>query len=288
MNTATANPAGATDREEFFIRFRGVRGTVACPGIDYARYGGNTSCIEVRCAGHLFILDAGTGLRLLGMELNEAGSVDTDILLTHTHIDHIAGMPFFVPLFKPGNRLRIHAGHLWDNDVRLRDVFLRLIEAPIFPVPLEAVGADISFEEFRAGDRLDLREDVIIRTAPLNHPNGATGYRIEWDGKSVCYVTDTEHVEGEIDANILALIEDTDIFIYDATYTAEEYPAFRGWGHSTWEAGAALAERGRVGRYVIFHHAPEHTDDDMDRIAERAQKTFGSTVVAQEGLVLRP
>ena len=119
-------------------------------------------------------------------------------------------------------------------------------------------------------------------------PNGATGYRIEWDGKSVCYVTDTEHVEGEIDANILALIEDTDIFIYDATYTAEEYPAFRGWGHSTWEAGAALAERGRVGRYVIFHHAPEHTDDDMDRIAERAQKTFGSTVVAQEGRVLRP
>ena len=142
MNTATANPAGATDREEFLIRFRGVRGTVACPGSDYVRYGGNTSCIEVRCAGHLFILDAGTGLRLLGMELNEAGSVDTDILLTHTHIDHIAGMPFFVPLFKPGNRLRIHAGHLWDNDVRLRDVFLRLIEAPIFPVPLEAVGAD--------------------------------------------------------------------------------------------------------------------------------------------------
>ena len=288
MNTATANSAGATDREEFLIRFRGVRGTVACPGSDYVRYGGNTSCIEVRCAGHLFILDAGTGLRLLGMELNEAGSVDTDILLTHTHIDHIAGMPFFVPLFKPGNRLRIHAGHLWDNDVRLRDVFLRLIEAPIFPVPLEAVGAEISFEEFRAGDRLALREGVVIRTAPLNHPNGATGYRIEWDGKSVCYVTDTEHVEGEIDANILALIEDTDIFIYDATYTAEEYPAFRGWGHSTWEAGAALAERGRVGRYVIFHHAPEHTDDDMDRIAERAQKTFGSTVVAQEGLVLRP
>ena len=288
MNTATANSAGATDREGFLIRFRGVRGTVACPGSDYVRYGGNTSCIEVRCAGHLFILDAGTGLRLLGMELNEAGSVDTDILLTHTHIDHIAGMPFFIPLFKPGNRLRIHAGHLWDNDVRLRDVFLRLIEAPIFPVPLEAVGAEISFEEFRAGDRLELREGVVIRTAPLNHPNGATGYRIEWDGKSVCYVTDTEHVEGEIDANILALIEDTDIFIYDATYTAEEYPAFRGWGHSTWEAGAALAERGRVGRYVIFHHAPEHTDDDMDRIAERAQKTFGSTVVAQEGLVLRP
>ncbi len=282
------NAASANSREDFFVRFRGVRGTIACPGGEYARYGGNTSCLEIRCAGHLFILDAGTGLRALGAELDAEGPVDTDILLTHTHIDHIAGMPFFIPLFKPGNRLRIHAGHLWDNDVRLRDVFLRLIEAPIFPVPLESVGADVSFEEFRAGDRLDLRQGVSILTAPLNHPNGATGYRIEWDGRSICYVTDTEHVEGEIDANILGLIDGADIFIYDATYTAAEYPAFRGWGHSTWEAGAALARRGGVGRYVIFHHAPEHTDDDMDRIAGEAQGVFASTVVAREGLVLHP
>ena len=282
------NAASATHSEDFFVRFRGVRGTVACPGSDYARYGGNTSCLEVRCGGHLFILDAGTGIRALGAELDAAGPVDTDILLTHTHIDHIAGMPFFAPLFKPGNRLRIHAGHLADGGIRLRDVFARLIEAPIFPVPLEAVGAEISFEEFRAGDSLRLREGVAIRTAPLNHPNGATGYRIERGGRSICYVTDTEHVEGEVDANILRLIEGTDIFIYDATYTAAEYPAFRGWGHSTWETGAVLAERGGVGRYVIFHHAPEHTDDDMDRIADQAQDAFASTTVACEGLVLRP
>ncbi len=282
------NAARAADSDDFLIRFRGVRGTVACPGADHARYGGNTACIEVRCAGRLLILDAGTGLRTLGAELDAAGPVDTDILLTHTHIDHIAGMPFFAPLFRPGNRLRIHAGHLADGAIRLRDVFARLIEAPIFPVPLAAVGAQISFEEFRAGDRLDLYEGIAIRTAPLNHPNGATGYRIEAAGRSVCYVTDTEHVEGALDADILALIEDTDIFIYDATYTESEYPAFRGWGHSTWQAGAALAERGRVGRYVIFHHAPEHTDDDMDRIAADARRVFAPTVVAREGLVLRP
>ena len=282
------NASSATHNEDFFVRFRGVRGTVACPGSDYVRYGGNTSCLEVRCAGHLFILDAGTGLRALGAELDAAGPVDTDILLTHTHIDHIAGMPFFAPLFEPGNRLRIHAGHLWDSDVRLRDVFLRLIEAPIFPVPLEAVGAEIVFEEFRAGETLELQEGVAVRTAPLNHPNGATGYRIESGGRAICYVTDTEHVEGKVDTNILGLIEGADIFIYDATYTAAEYPAFRGWGHSTWEAGAELAERGCVGRYVIFHHAPEHTDDDMDRIAGQAQGIFASTTVAREGLVLRP
>jgi len=278
----------APDQDDFFIRFRGVRGTIPCPGGEYARYGGNTSCIEVRCGGHLFILDAGTGLRPLGVELDAAGLTDTDILLTHTHIDHIAGMPFFIPMFKPGNKMRIHAGHLWDNEERLRQVFLRMIDAPIFPVPLEALEADISFEEFRAGDSLDLRPNVGIRTAPLNHPNGATGYRIEHGDKSVCYVTDTEHVEGEVDANIVSLIEGTDIFIYDATYTAEEYPAFKGWGHSTWEAGAELAALAEVGQYVIFHHAPEHTDNDMDLIADQARMKFEATIVAREGLIMRP
>lgn len=274
--------------DDFHIRFRGVRGTIPCPGGEYARYGGNTSCIEVRCGGRLLILDAGTGLRPLGVELDAAGPSNTDILLTHTHIDHIAGMPFFIPMFKAGNKLRIHAGHLWDSEERLREVFVRLIDAPIFPVPLEALAAEISFEEFRAGDDLKLHEDIRIRTAALNHPNGATGYRIEFGGRSVCYITDTEHVEGEVDANILALIKDTDIFIYDATYTEEEYPQFRGWGHSTWQAGAVLAGLGQVGQYVVFHHAPEHTDNHMDIIADQARTAFENTLVAREGLILRP
>lgn len=274
--------------KDFHIRFRGVRGTIPCPGGEYARYGGNTSCIEVRCGEHLFVMDAGTGLRPLGVELDAAGPSDTDILLTHTHIDHIAGMPFFIPMFKAGNTIRIHAGHLWDNEERLREVFLRLIDAPIFPVPLEALAAEIAFEEFRAGDTLQLREDVSIRTAPLNHPNGATGYRIDYDGRSICYITDTEHVVGEVDTNILELIKDADIFIYDATYTEEEYPQFAGWGHSTWEEGAKLAALANVGLYVIFHHAPEHTDNHMDLIADQARMVFESSLVAREGLILRP
>ncbi|MCY4191556.1 MAG: MBL fold metallo-hydrolase, partial [Rhodospirillaceae bacterium] len=101
----------APDQDDFFIRFHGVRGTIPCPGNEYARYGGNTSCIELRCGGHLFILDAGTGLRQLGIELGAEGLIDTDILLTHTHIDPMVGMPFFIPRFRAGNKIRVHAGH---------------------------------------------------------------------------------------------------------------------------------------------------------------------------------
>jgi phosphoribosyl 1,2-cyclic phosphodiesterase len=270
------------------VHFHGVRGTIACPGGEYIRYGGNTSCLEVRCGAHLIILDAGTGLRPLGGELSQNGPIDCDLLLSHTHVDHIAGLPFFVPLFSKGNKVRLAAGHLQDHDETLREVIGRMIAAPLFPVPLDALSADISFSEFRAGETFEIKPGVKVLTAPLNHPNGATGYRIEFGGHSMCYVTDTEHVEGELDRNILGLIEGADIFIYDSTYTAAEYPKFKGWGHSTWQEGVRLAEAGKVGLYVAFHHAPEHTDDQMDEIAAELRRRWPASAVAHEGMILTP
>jgi phosphoribosyl 1,2-cyclic phosphodiesterase len=280
--------ASPTDEPEFSMRFWGVRGTIACPGADYIRYGGNTSCIEVRCGERLMILDAGTGLRALGVELARDGPIDVDLLLTHTHLDHLAGMPFFLPFFRPNNRIRLWAGHLSGTDSTLHDALKRMMGAPLFPVPFDALAADIDFKEFTCGERLHFGDGIVARTAPLNHPNGATGYRLEYGGRSICYVTDTEHVEGTPDANILGLIEGCDIFVYDATYTDEEYPKYRGWGHSTWEEGARLAEAAGVGQYVIFHHAPEHTDEAMDQIADAARRTSPNAIVAREGMILRP
>ncbi|MEQ8700664.1 MAG: MBL fold metallo-hydrolase [Bauldia litoralis] len=274
---------------DFSIRFWGVRGTIACPGPKYARYGGNTSCIEVCCGDYRFILDGGTGLRPLGEKLLAAGqSLELDLYLTHTHLDHIAGLPFFPPMFKPGNKIRLLCGHLHDSDEKLRDVIVRMTAAPLFPVPLEAFSAELSFVDFRSGETLQPRPGVVIRTAPLNHPNGATAYRIEFGGKSACYVTDCEHREGELDEPLLDFIRGTDIFIYDSTFTDDEYPKFRGWGHSTWQEGARLAEAAGVGEFVIFHHAPEHPDAVMDGIAEAAHARFARSIVAREGMVLRP
>ena len=274
--------------DELMVQFHGVRGTIACPGGEYIRYGGNTSCIEVRCGPHLVILDAGTGLRPLGVELCENGKIDCDLLLTHTHLDHIAGLPFFVPLFMKGNRIRLWAGHLSEHSENLKQVLQRMMAAPLFPIPLDALSAEIGFSEFHAGDAWELKPGLIVRTAPLNHPNGATGYRIEYGGRSVCYVTDTEHVEGQIDQNILGLIEGCDVFIYDSTYTEDEYPRYRGWGHSTWQQGVKLADAGKVKLFVVFHHAPEHDDATMDEIAAAVRRARPASTIAHEGMILTP
>lgn len=280
--------AHAHAANELLVHFHGVRGTIACPGGEYIRYGGNTSCIEIRCGPHLIILDAGTGLRPLGVELTQNGKIDADLLLSHTHLDHIAGLPFFVPLFMAGNKVQLWAGHLAGHNENLKQVIKRMMAAPLFPIPIEALSAEIGFREFKAGDAWELKPGVMIRTAPLNHPNGATGYRIEYGGRSVCYVTDTEHVEGELDKNILGLIDGTDVFIYDSTYTDDEYPRYRGWGHSTWQQGVRLADAAKAKLFIVFHHAPEHDDDTMDEIGAAVRRARPASAVAHEGMIIKP
>jgi len=272
---------------KFSLRFWGVRGSIACPGADYARYGGNTSCLEVRCGSRLLIFDAGTGMRLLGRELDKSGRVEAEIFFTHTHFDHITGLPFFSPAFKPENRFRFWAGHLLP-EYRLYDVLSDMMMAPLFPVPLDVLKADISYVDFKPRETLELGPGIRIRTAPLNHPNGATGYRIEFGGRAICYVTDTEHVPGKPDANILGLVEGADYLIYDSTYTEEELPRFKGWGHSTWEEGARLCAAAKVKTLVIFHHDPAHDDAFMDAVAKKAAKARPGTLVAREGMVITP
>lgn len=279
------------DRQEasggFFVRFWGVRGSVPCPGPDTVRYGGNTACLEVRCSGRLFIFDGGTGLRPLGDYLEQNGPIDADLFFSHTHIDHINGLPFFKSAFNAKNRFRFWAGNLRPT-YKLRDVVCHLMSEPIFPVPIDILSADIAFRDFTAGETFHPRPDITIRTAPIHHPNGATAYRVDHAGKSIAYVTDTEHTPGETAHNIVDLIRGADIFIYDSTYTEEEYPRYKGWGHSTWQEGARLADLAGVKTFVIFHHDPSHDDDFMDGVAAAAERRRKGTVVAREGLVLRP
>ena len=274
-------------QEQLSVRFWGVRGSTATPGEPWHRYGGNTACLEVRCGGNLMIFDGGTGLRQLGQHLAGEGPLDADLFFTHTHLDHVCGLPFFGPLYKKENRFRLWAGHLYPEPT-LRAVLDHMMTPPLFPVPLEIFTAAMEFEDYQGGATLHPRPGVTLRTAPLNHPNGATGHRIEYDGKSICYITDTEHVRGAPDRNILGLIEGADIVIYDSTYTDDEFPQYVNWGHSTWQEGVRLCEAAGAKNLVIFHHDPDHDDDFMDTIAAAAERARPGTLVAREGMILKP
>ncbi len=277
------------------VRFWGVRGSISCSGAEYTRYGGNTSCLEVTAGGRRLIFDAGTGIRTLGRELARQAPLDIDIYFTHTHLDHISGLTFFEPLFERRNSVRMWAGHL-EEPYTLKKVVGHLMQAPLYPVSLEVFQASVAFQEFKSGQTLSCGEAVSMRTAPLNHPNGATGYRIEHGGKSICYITDTEHREGKRDETIVELCRGADVMIYDSSYTDAEYPRYRGWGHSTWQEGVRIADAAGVGTLAIFHHDPSHDDAFMDGVAREAAIARPGTVpsglprviVAHEGLTLAP
>ena len=232
----------------FKVKFWGVRGSIACPSPSRIAFGGNTSCIEVSLGGHRIILDAGTGIRNLGHWMLKKNVKNARVLMSHTHWDHINGFPFFTPAFMKDHHFTIMAGHLIDTG-GIQKVLAGQMAQPTFPVPLEMMAANLDYADFRAGDSFNLWRGVKIRTAPLNHPNGATGYRIEFKGKAMVYITDTEHVIGKPDENILGLIEGADLVIYDSTYTDMEFPAKMGWGHSTWQEGVRLCRAAEV-KYV--------------------------------------
>lgn len=273
--------------EDFSVRFWGVRGSIACSSPDVLKYGGNTSSLEVRCGDRLLMFDAGSGFRYLGNALANSGPIDADLFLTHTHFDHVCGLPFFGPFFDAGNTFRLWAGHLQPG-MTIQRVLQEMMMAPLFPVPPEIFTAQITYGDFRVGETLHPCSEITLRTAPLNHPDGATGYRIEYRGKSICYLTDTEHVIGKPDENILGLIAGADIVIYDSTYTDEEYPNHVGWGHSTWQEGARLCQAANAKTFVVFHHDPDHDDSFMDQVARDVEAMRPGSIVAREGMTLRP
>jgi phosphoribosyl 1,2-cyclic phosphodiesterase len=251
------------------------------------KYGGNTSCIEVEADGHRYVFDAGTGIRGLGAEYMKKDVRSATLLLTHTHWDHIHGFPFFAPAFDKKRNFRVYAGHLSKTLGGVRTALAGQMSEPLFPVPLEVMAAKLDFVDFEAGEHMSLRRGTRLRTAKLNHPNGATGYRIEHGGRAICYVTDTEHVPGRPDTKILELIEGADLVIYDSTYTDVEFPKYVGWGHSTWEEGVRLCRQASVKKFAIFHHDPSRDDAAMTAIERRAKKLWPHAFAARESMTIR-
>lgn len=266
------------------VRFWGVRGSIPCSDSLTLRYGGNTSCVEVRCGNHLLIFDAGSGLRPLGATL-EKGPDDIDLFLSHCHIDHLIGLPFFSPIFHPSRRVRLWAGGLQPSG-GLKAAVDRMMSFPLFPIGSDTAKGIASFNDFSRGDVLAPRDNIVIRSALLDHPGGATGYRIEYGGRSLCYLTDNDLGSGAFDPALLALAKDAALVITDAAYTDEELPDHEGWGHSSWQQAVRFANEANVKTLCLFHHDPDHDDTFMDGIVAQADKARPGTLVAREGLVI--
>jgi phosphoribosyl 1,2-cyclic phosphodiesterase len=283
------------------IRYWGTRGSIATPGPSTVRYGGNTSCVELRSArGTLIVFDCGTGARSLGRALVEQSGADGSpvagsILLGHTHWDHIQGLPFFEPLFGGGH---------WDVygprglDVSLDQTLAGQMNYQYFPVTLDQAGAEVEIHELVEGTfEID---DLVVRTQYLNHPALTVGYRVEGDGAVLCYITDHEPFDpalgqgGDVltnrdDARHVEFLDGADVVIHDAQYDASEYADRVGWGHSTMEYAVDVASAAGVHRAVLFHHDPSHDDATIDVLVGRANaRATGRTrvVAAAEGDVL--
>lgn len=273
---------------EMTVRFWGVRGSIAVPGEETRHVGGNTSCVEVRCGDARFILDSGTGIRGLGNALAKEGVEEATLLLSHLHWDHIQGFPFYGPLYSSAHRLRVLGGGT--PELGVREALSLQMTPPTFPVLFDELPCRIESRTVRHGLTLSY-DGVEIQCAKLNHPGGGVfAYRLNYGGKSVVYATDTEHY-GCVDPTLRRLAMNADVLIYDSQYTPEEYcgdagPPRTGWGHSTFEAGAALAHAANVSRYVLFHHDPMRNDEGVYDIEERARGLFERSLAAREGLTL--
>lgn len=265
------------------VSFWGVRGSLPCAGVDYSRYGGNTSCVLVMCGRVPIILDSGTGIRSLGESLASRNLLECHLLYSHVHWDHIMGFPFFSPLYSPNATVNIRCGNLLPGR-KIKEILSLQMSRPNFPIGLEDLSASLDFTDFDAGESFDICTGINVMTAALNHPDGATGYRITYRSKSVCYITDTEHTPGVLDLPLVDFLRGADLLIYDSTYNDTNFSSFKGWGHSTWQEGVRLARAADVKKFAIFHHDPTSTDDILDRVAMEAKLLFPNSFVAAEGL----
>jgi phosphoribosyl 1,2-cyclic phosphodiesterase len=280
------------------IKFWGVRGSIPCPGPHTMKYGGNTACIELRFGDtdRLIIIDAGSGIRELGNYLMvhdlRKGPIKTEILLTHTHWDHITGFPFFAPIYVPGTELKIY-GPVTYEDETLEDIVGGQLTYRYFPVRQAELASKIEYFDLKES-RMDFNDGMTITTKYLNHPILCLGYRFEYRGKILCTAYDTEpfrnvfcndpndpsydeliacegeEVAGEENQRVEKFFSDADLLIHDAQYTQKEYESSKvGWGHSSFEHTIEAAKRAKVKRLAFFHHEPLRTDAQIDELSKR-------------------
>jgi len=264
------------DKTQMIIEFWGVRGTLPVPGPLSLRYGGNTNCVTVKFGDkYFFIFDAGTGIKELSNHLIQENKfpISATIFISHPHYDHINGIPFFMPLYMEGNKFEIigtyHAG------LSIEELISNQMDSVYFPITIKEFGAKLTFrnlneENIKIGD-------VDVSTISLNHPGKCLGFRVKYQNKDFCYITDNElyakdsPLYNQIEEDkLIHFIKDVDVLVIDCTYTDLDYQLKAGWGHSSTSRVVDIADKGKVKLLCLYHHDPDQMDDDIDRKLEHA------------------
>ena len=270
------------------VKFWGVRGSTPTPQAENLRYGGNTSCVEVRVGDQIYIFDCGTGFRMLGQHLTRefgATPFSAHVFVSHFHWDHIQGMPFFRPLYEsPQSKFYFHSSGRTRN---VQQVMAEQMASPYFPVDLDKMRAQRNFCNIENGC-IDMEDGIRIKTAWLNHPQGCLGFRVETKEGVVVYATDNEPGDPDFDKGVRKLAEGADVLIYDAQYLPEEYAARRiGWGHSHWREAVNIVMESGAKELILYHHDPEHTDSVVDKVVSDARSYYPNVRAAAEGMEIK-
>ena len=273
------------------LKFWGTRGSIASPGPNTIKYGGNTTCVSVSDNGEMedtVIIDSGTGIRALGEEIiNQPTLTECNIIFTHTHWDHIQGFPFFTPAYIP--RYRINMFGCSKSNRPLRDSLIGQMDTKNFPISFNALQADLVFGDFY--ERIEIK-NLIFETMILNHPGSGIGLKITGSsGKSLGFITDhelqNEPYNGYGFQQTVEFCEGMDVLVHDAQYLPEEYPSHKGWGHSSIGEVIRLAKAVGIPKIILFHHDPNRTDNDLDSILNNLVYTYGDEIeifAAHEGM----
>ncbi|MBX9932953.1 MAG: MBL fold metallo-hydrolase [Methylobacterium sp.] len=278
---ATVPDLSGPGSERLSLRFWGVRGSTPVSGPEFAEFGGSTPCMEVRCGERLFILDAGSGLHACGVHNRADLPQEIDLLFSHLHLDHTAGLPFFKPVvFDASRTINTYCGNL-DGECA-KATLDRLFSPPLFPVNLDVIPVRFAHHGFIAGEPLVFGDGMRVDTILLNHPQGSTGYRFDHGGRRLCVISDIEHSDPWPDQELAEFVRDADLMVYDGMFTEGEYPCCRGWGHSTWQKGVELAQAAGVKALAIIHLHPAHTDPMLRQIESEMQAVMPTAFIARE------
>lgn len=271
------------------IRIWGVRGTIPVPGQETVKYGGNTPCLDILTSEQqVIILDAGTGIRKLGRVLQDEHPrrVIGNILLSHTHWDHIQGLPFFEPLSNRRNRFVVYGAKRVGK--HLEEILARQFLEPYLPFAYRSLRANLNVQEVNSDDTIVIGENTAVTMAELDHPGGCLGFRIEDNGAVLTYFTDTRHERSDFSEVVLDLAQDSDLLIHDAHFASRKLSTtFADWGHSSWYEATRLAREANVGTLGLFHYSSDLVDEELDQIRDEARSFFPRTIMTREGLVLQ-